>query len=489
MGSTTNNLQAFAQNGNLAKPTPSQPPSTPGPMSPRNDEIRRIAQARKIPRLVHFTQVDNVPGILTQGIVPVAGFCNIPADVRSKIGINDTERLDHQPNASSLSISFPNYKLFYKYRNEKKDAAWVVILLAPDILWELDCAFCVTNAADRRVSSVPLEQRRSASDFQKLFEDYEDQNRTVERSSLPIPDDFPTNPQAEVLVFGAIPSRYIRAICVQDGASVAGLQRLTGVEVRAESTYFNARDDYDYWQQQGVSGRGIVPHMAKRPIFIPKRVPPYVTEKEVDFQWFPGFSLQQKQRSIAALHAAAKEKLGNEKPILEISSRSPDREGVALSAFNLKVELPTLGKTISVENAFQGSKVFTGGGPYTDLYDVTPREAKRDERLQTSGELVRFQLGDDIWELNPVTAFYDWLYLKALQPALDKAKTLLNYQGFTDIEFNPKRSVNCQARSAALYVSLKACGRLEEALSSREQFVEIVPEGSTGRVNVRLPGI
>ena len=37
-----------------------------------------------------------------------------------------------------------------------------------------------------------------------------------------------------------------------------------------------------------------------------------------------------------------------------------------LSAFNLKLPVPSTGK------------VFTGGGPYTDLYEASSREAKRD---------------------------------------------------------------------------------------------------------------
>ena len=50
--------------------------------------------------------------------------------------------------------------------------------------------------------------------------------------------------------------------------------------------------------------------------------------------------------------------------------------GVKLSAFNLKLNGYTL------ENIFQSSKVFSNGGPYRDLMNVAPKEAKRDGRLQ-----------------------------------------------------------------------------------------------------------
>jgi hypothetical protein len=130
--------------------------------------------------------------------------------------------------------------------------------------------------------------------------------------------------------------------------------------------------------------------------------------------------------------------------------------------------------SMTVEVAFQGSKVFEGGGPCIDLYERSSREAKRDGRLRESGELVRFQLGEERWPLEPKTAFYDWLYLQALRQQPDLASQLLRFAGFSDIEFNPKRSINCQARSAALYVALKKRGLLDEALSSKAAFLRLV---------------
>ena len=40
------------------------------------------------------------------------------------------------------------------------------------------------------------------------------------------------------------------------------------------------------------------------------------------------------------------------------------------------------------------------------------------------------------------------------------------YQGFADIEFNPARSINGQARSCALLSSLLTASRLEDAAES-----------------------
>jgi hypothetical protein len=50
---------------------------------------------------------------------------------------------------------------------------------------------------------------------------------------------------------------------------------------------------------------------------------------------------------------------------------------------------------------------------------------------------------------------------------------LSKIDGFTDIEFNPEKSVNCQARSCAFFVALEKRDLLDEAMSSFENFSAI----------------
>lgn len=158
--------------------------------------------------------------------------------------------------------------------------------------------------------------------------------------------------------------------------------------------------------------------------------------------------------------------------MLEISSKSNIELGVALSAFNLKIKTKN-DKEFSVETAFQASKVFEFGGPFIDLYDKSSKEAKKDPRLKISGRLLCFQYFGRKWDLEPKTFFYDWLYTNALSLNTDLSREVVNYDAFTDIEFNPDKSINCQAKSVALFVSLKKLGLLEEALSSIEKFRHI----------------
>jgi len=198
--------------------------------------------------------------------------------------------------------------------------------------------------------------------------------------------------------------------------------------------------------------------MASRPIFVVYT--DGVREEGVEFKWFPGFSTSQKQKSIESLHQNYLVENPDSK-ILEISSKSIDPLGMQLSAFNLKIQHNQ--QKIPVENIFQSSKVFEKGGPYMDLLLAPPREAKTDARLKGSGELIKFNfLGE--WPLNPKTLFYDWIYLKALSENHHLSMELIKYDAFTDIEYNPSKSFNCQARSAALFVYLHNHNLLHKVL-------------------------
>lgn len=214
--------------------------------------------------------------------------------------------------------------------------------------------------------------------------------------------------------------------------------------------------------------------MAVRPVFLAKfRESPALVVRTVDFTWHPGLSASQKKKSVRSLHEAACREL-NTCRLLEISTKSDDSIGVALSAFNLSFTTRKHQIRVTVESAFQGSKVFESGGPYTDLYTSDSKSAKIDQRIRTSGRLLAFRFFGAEWPLKPVTAFYDWLYLNALAKNPSLSERLSDYDGFTDIEFNPDKSLNCQAYSAALFVFLSSNGAINDALISPEAFLKTV---------------
>ena len=215
--------------------------------------------------------------------------------------------------------------------------------------------------------------------------------------------------------------------------------------------------------------------MASRPVFVALgQNSQLVREVLVNFSWSPGFAPVQKKKNISALHLAAQNR--GLAPLLEVSTKSEEKIGQRLSAFNLKISTEV--GEISIESAYQGSKVFRDGGPFKDIYRLDSRSAKQDERIKNSGPLVGFDYFGQKWPLIPKTAFYDWLYLSALEPHQDYLKRLFEYCGFTDIEFNPEKSINCQARTCALLVSLLKLDALSVALRSQSDFIAMVASDS-----------
>lgn len=204
--------------------------------------------------------------------------------------------------------------------------------------------------------------------------------------------------------------------------------------------------------------------MAQRPVYVPLKKAPYVDVFMPEFTWNGGFAPTQKQKNIIALHEAFQKRFPDRK-VLEISSKSLQSLGVSLSAFNLKKLVPSIGKRTPVECIFQGGKVFSCGGPYTQLYTVSAREAKTDPRLKSSGQLRSFFYEGETMPLLPRTAFYNWLYINALLENQQFAQQLLEFDGFTDIEFNPEKSINCQAEAAALFVALSRLGLIDRCKS------------------------
>lgn len=226
--------------------------------------------------------------------------------------------------------------------------------------------------------------------------------------------------------------------------------------------------------------------MAERPIFLPCATGSQLVEEvSIGFTWNPGFAPVQKKKNIAALHASAAER--GLSPLLEISTKSEERLGQRLSAFSLKVKHRELGP-IPLECAFQGSKVFEQGGPFMDLYLAPPRAAKKDSRIRESGRIVEFRFDRVNFPVDPKTAFYDWLYISALFPHREYLRRLEGYAGFTDIEFNPSKSINCQARSCATLVAMMKRNILEIAIQSPDSFVSALRPGPRAQASSNTDG-
>ena len=203
------------------------------------EAIKEYIAARGIHSLYHFTRVENLESILQRGLLSVAEL--------QRQGIlhyyNDSARMDKCLEANCLSISFPNYKMFFKMRQEKATDRWLVLELDAKILYELDCAFCRTNAARRDIAALSLDERRGVDALEHMYDE-------TEHMRAAIPQNYPTDPQAEVLALDKIPPEYIRCVYVNNESLQINIEGTNkNIDCRVDGEFFGPRCDYEAWRR------------------------------------------------------------------------------------------------------------------------------------------------------------------------------------------------------------------------------------------------
>lgn len=206
------------------------------------ERVFDLIQKRKIKNFVHFTRESNLLSILENGL--------LSRYTLDEGGINytynDEYRFDEELNSVSVSVTWPNYKMFYKLRCENKTENWVVLILDAYKIAKLDCAYCFTNAASNEMTAISLEDKKSSDYFELLFKD--DSIRT----QLGLQDNETTDPQAEILVFDDIPVSAIKHIAFLDEKTMEKYSyqlEIIGITCDNEGEYFGPRHDYEYWSR------------------------------------------------------------------------------------------------------------------------------------------------------------------------------------------------------------------------------------------------
>ena len=211
--------------------------------------MQAFVTSRGIEHIVHFTRASNLPAILQHGL---RGQESLEAAGIDAV-VNDPYRFDYLPDAICCSISFPNYKMFYRLRQENPESDWAVLRIRPQVLWQKQCVFCIENAATRSVAQTPLEQRMGLVALQRLFCDIAG---AVPRAELRIPDCYPTHPQAEVLIIGEIEPDLIEDVLVDQKQRIRNQDSLAEI-IRSctgnkkfyyHKHYFDARMDHVHWR-------------------------------------------------------------------------------------------------------------------------------------------------------------------------------------------------------------------------------------------------
>lgn len=139
--------------------------------------------------LYHFTNVDNIDSILENGLV--ARSLQEKKQIISKYNDPNEAGSDY----ISVSIEWPNYKMFYKKRIDSPSEKYVVACISVYALTECQFKMYSSNASKAFGSSLVEEAKG-------LY--YDSPSRKCLRH-----DKYPTDPQAELRILNVIPIKYI----------------------------------------------------------------------------------------------------------------------------------------------------------------------------------------------------------------------------------------------------------------------------------------
>ena len=200
---------------------------------------------------------------------------------------------------------------------------------------------------------------------------------------------------------------------------------------------------------------------------------------------FRDLHFHKKRKNQIGLHKNFNVIFPNEQ-VLEISSSSLYSIGSDLSAMNLKKQ--TKKGLTTVESAFQSSRIYSTPqgeiGPFPEYLFLTGKECKKIVKEKSLGyHSYRYNFdGMDFFAPDyHISLFYDYLYLNALceDENHNVAKLLLEsgYTAFTDLA---TLSLNSQARSAAIFISLARCGRIDE-IKTYDSFLKLFRTTTDGK--------
>lgn len=230
-------LEAFSQPGtepeSIARHLINRLPTRPS-LKAEREALREFPEERRITQFVHFTPIENVPTILKFGLIPRVHLEATAIRVALNPRFSDDARLEGSPQANCLSLSFPNFRMFYAKR-QAKQGAWAVLGIDPHAVIDLYCEFFPTNAARSGSLAAP-----GVSGARRLFSGLDIRIKLALR-----PQDT-TDPQAEALEDTVIPGRFVRNIYVETENARAWLE-FKQITSAVEPEYFSPRQDYSYW--------------------------------------------------------------------------------------------------------------------------------------------------------------------------------------------------------------------------------------------------
>ena len=170
-------------------------------------EIIEFVLKRKIKKLIHFTNIQNLQSILNLGILPR----NVLNEKNIVYKYTDEKRFDGRPDCTCLSIEYPNFRmLHYKKYNSVNRYAMIVLDAESILSNDAKKYYVYINAANSNATYQLTSDKLTSPRYLKnmFLPSVSDAKYTYEREDTD-PDFITTNPQAEILINGSIETKDI----------------------------------------------------------------------------------------------------------------------------------------------------------------------------------------------------------------------------------------------------------------------------------------
>lgn len=204
------------------------------------EEISKILSFRSIDRIVHFTPLNNVRQVMQFGLIP-REYLELEV-VRLALGptFPDELRLDTTPHYNCLSLTHPNYKMFFAKRRASHSTRWAVLEFSSDILLKLWSECCPTNSA----SGAPVLEGAIGMQSMFIFQNL--------REELRLSTNMTTDPQAEVLCDSALSASEVKHVWVEHESDLAYLAN-QGIHAELDTKLFGPRHDFKFWSTRRIT--------------------------------------------------------------------------------------------------------------------------------------------------------------------------------------------------------------------------------------------